>query len=43
MTAKAETTENRGNMGNTVVQPATEPMEADNWEMVVDLIQTAFR
>ena len=43
MTAKAETTENRGNMGNTVVQPATESMEADNWEMVVDLIQTAFR
>ena len=38
--AKVETTENRG---NTAVQPATEPTEADNWEIMVDLIQTAFR
>ena len=40
MTAKAETTENRG---DTAVQPATEPTEADNWAMVLDLIHTAFR
>ena len=40
MTVKAETTDNRGNMA---VQLATEPTEADNWEMVVNLIQTAFR
>ena len=39
-TAQAETTENRGNMA---VQPATEPREADNWTMVVYLIQTAFQ
>ena len=39
-TAKTETTDNRG---NTAVQPATEPTEADNWVMVVDLIQTAFQ
>ena len=25
------------------VQPATEPMDADNWIMVVDLIQTEFQ
>ena len=43
MTEKAETTENRGNRGDTAVHPATEPTEAENWEMVVDLIQTAFR
>ena len=39
-TSKAETMENRC---NTAVQPTREPTEADNWEMVVDLIQTAFR
>ena len=39
-TVRAETTENRG---ATEVQPATEPTEADNWVMVVDLIQTAFQ
>ena len=37
--AMAGTKENRGTMA---VQPATEPTEADNWEMVVDLVQTAF-
>ena len=42
MTEKAETTDNRGDMGNTAVQPETERTEADNWEMVVDLIQTTF-
>ena len=39
-TSKAETMENRC---NTAVQPTREPTEADNWEMVVDLIQTAFQ
>ena len=39
MTERAETTENRG---TTAVQPAMEPTEADNWEMVVDLVHTAF-
>ena len=39
-TAKTETTDNRG---NTAVQPVKEPTEADNWVMVVDLIQTAFQ
>ena len=39
-TVKAETTENRG---NAAVQPATEPTKADNWTMVVDLIQTTFQ
>ena len=43
MTEKAGTTENRGNRGDTAVQPATEPTEAENWEMVVDLIHTAFQ
>ena len=38
-TEKEKTTENRG---DTAVHPATEPTEEDNWEMVVDLIQTAF-
>ena len=38
--ARAETTKNRG---TTVVQPATDPTEADNWEMVLDLLQTTFR
>ena len=40
MTAGAETTENKG---TTAFQTSTEPTEAANWEMVVDLIQTAFR
>ena len=35
-TARAETTDNRG---NTAVQPSTEPTEAYNWEMVVELIR----
>ena len=35
-TARSEMTKNRG---DTAVQPATNPKEADNWEMTVDLIQ----
>ena len=38
-TAGAEATEN---MGTTAFQPATEPMEAANWEILVELAQTAF-
>ena len=40
MTAGAETTENKG---TTAFRKLTEPTEAANWEMVVDLIHTAFR
>ena len=39
-TARARTKENRG---TTAVQPETEPTEADNWAMVVDLVQLGFR
>ena len=39
-TARAEKTENKE---NTAVKPATEPTEAYNWAMVVELIQTTFR
>ena len=39
-TARAEKTENKG---NTAVKSSTEPTEADNWAMVVELIQTTFR
>ena len=38
-TARAGTKENRG---ATAVQPVKEPTEADNWEMVMDLVQLAF-
>ena len=38
-TARAKTTKNRG---TKKVQPATEPTEADNWAMVVDLVHTEF-
>ena len=37
---RAGTKEKRG---NTAVQSDTEPTEADNWEMIVDLVQSAFR
>ena len=40
MTSRARTKENRG---APEVQPATKPTEAENWEMVVDLVQLAFR
>ena len=39
-TARAETMDNRG---TTAGQPETEPTEADNREMVVDLVQAAFQ
>ena len=39
-TARAGTKENRG---ATAVQPVKEPTEADNWEMVVELVQSEFR
>ena len=39
-TAGVETTDN---MGATELKTSTEPTEAANWEMVVDLIQTDFR
>ena len=39
-TARTETTESRG---NTEVHTGTEPTEVDNYAMVVNLIQTAFR
>ena len=39
-TVGTETTENKG---TTVFHPASEPMEAANWEMLVYLVQAAFR
>ena len=39
-TVVEETMENNG---TTAFQPATEPTEAANWEMVVELVQTTFR
>ena len=38
-TAGVETTENKG---YTAFHSATEPMEAANWEILVELAQTAF-
>ena len=37
--ARAETTDNRG---TTEVHPPTDPTEADNWAMIVDLVHMAF-
>ena len=39
-TAGAETTEDKE---TTTVTETTEPKEAAKWEMVVELVQTAFR
>ena len=39
-TTGEEMTENKG---TTAFQTSTDPMEAANWEMLMDLIQTAFR
>ena len=39
ITTRAGTKENRG---TTAVHPAKEPMEAENWEMVVELVHSAF-
>ena len=38
-----EREEMKENSGTTAVNSKTEPTEADNWTMVVDLVQSAFR